>query len=285
MKNSNGIRAALQIITRVSELLNAGLKLKEQKTTLRRVLLELANEAPAEILEAVSIALRSPSNVIFADRVRSALEVANSALSLAEHLDSVHVEAVAVNETIDEIVSYAGENRPVQIDGDINWIFDAAIAVWNRRCSPVFTPAQPLVQTDADYTELVSIVEDLNKQTKIRLFCDVTGQSEQMAELMLARSDGFLLGATWTMLSTVASGLTNRVIWNPMMLLIGFVALNLPPAIARILSPSVHGCWQWGQTYFAPLAIGIFLPCWISHSNLKFSHSRVCFTWQWGQLQ
>lgn len=93
MKNSNGIRAALQIIARVSELLNAGLKLKEQKTTLRRVLLELTNEAPAEILEAVSIALRSPSNVIFADRVRSALEVANSALSLAEHLDSVHVEA------------------------------------------------------------------------------------------------------------------------------------------------------------------------------------------------
>ncbi|MCE9994380.1 hypothetical protein LZ633_20625 [Enterobacter asburiae] len=64
MKNSNGIRAALQIITRVSELVNAGLKLKDQKTTLRRVLLELANEAPAEILEAVHVALRSPSNVI-----------------------------------------------------------------------------------------------------------------------------------------------------------------------------------------------------------------------------
>lgn len=55
MKNPNGIRAALQIITRVSELLNAGLKLKEQKTTLRRVLLELANEVPAEILEAVHV--------------------------------------------------------------------------------------------------------------------------------------------------------------------------------------------------------------------------------------
>ncbi|MFU0885908.1 hypothetical protein ACM26S_07760 [Kluyvera sichuanensis] len=90
MKNSNGIRAALQIIARVSELLNAGLKLKDQKTTLRRVLLELANEAPAEILEAVSVALRFPSNVIFGQRVTFALEVASGALALAEHMDAEH---------------------------------------------------------------------------------------------------------------------------------------------------------------------------------------------------
>lgn len=196
MKSSNGIRASIQIITRVNELLNAGLKLKDQKTTLRCVLLELANEAPAEILEAVSVALRSSSNVIFGERVRSALAVANTALALAEHMDSVHVEALAINETVDEIVSYAGDTRPVQIDGDINWIFDAAVAVWNRRQSvpvtPVFTPAG---SDTPDYQALVSLVEESTHQMKIRLFCDVTSQSEQMAELMLARSDGFLLGA------------------------------------------------------------------------------------------
>lgn len=65
MKSSNGTSAAIQIINHLNELLNAGLKLKEHKTTLRRVSLELANEAPAEILEAVYVALRSPSNVIF----------------------------------------------------------------------------------------------------------------------------------------------------------------------------------------------------------------------------
>lgn len=49
------------------------------------------------------------------------------------------------------------------------------------------------VQTD--YDNLVKTVEESTHLMKIRLFCEVTGQSKEMAELMLTRADGFLLGA------------------------------------------------------------------------------------------
>ncbi|MNB71939.1 hypothetical protein D3C75_185170 [compost metagenome] len=114
----------------------------------------------------------------------------------------IHVEALAINEEIDNIVDYAGEDRPIQIDGEINWIFDAAVQVWNRRqrtpvSPPVFTPAESVsgVKSNPDYVALITLVEQSTHLMKVRLFCEVTGQSEQMAELMLSRSDGFLLGA------------------------------------------------------------------------------------------
>ncbi|GEM_PF-2988899 len=63
--------------------------------------------------------------------------------------------------------------------------------------TPVFTPVESVsgVKSNPDYSTLISLVEESTHQMKVRLFCEVTHQSEQMAELMLSRSDGFLLGA------------------------------------------------------------------------------------------
>lgn len=221
MKNSNGIRAAIEIISRVNELLNAGLKLKDQKTTLRRVLLELANEAPAEILEAVHVALRSPSNVIFCQRVSHALEVANSALALAEQMDD-HVEALEMNFRIDctahlncrhmdhvnamyvsmrneaEAINNSYDNsfaRGAKNWGAMDW-YSKGIELEKAHTEALaFNASLDPVHDESDYDNLVKTVEESTHLNKVRLFCEVTGQSKEMAELMLSRSDGFLLGA------------------------------------------------------------------------------------------
>lgn len=133
------------------------------------------------------------------DLVRCAEQLEAKAL-----VESAHVEALEINEEIDAIVSYAGNTSPVQIDGDINWIFDAAVCVWNRQrahVSPVTTPVFTLAEhgnttrVNSDYDNLVKTVEESTHLMKVRLFCEVTGQSNEMAELMLTRADGFLLGA------------------------------------------------------------------------------------------
>ncbi len=67
----------------------------------------------------------------------------------------------------------------------------------NDLVTPVFTLVEPVCTTPVnfEYVNLVKTVEDSTHLMKVRLFCEVTRQSEQMAELMLSRSDGFLLGA------------------------------------------------------------------------------------------
>ncbi len=133
------------------------------------------------------------------DLVRCAEQLEAKAL-----VESAHVEALEINEEIDAIVSYAGNTSPVQIDDDINWIFDAAVCVWNRQqahvspvTTPVFTLAEPgnTTRVNSDYDNLVKTVEESTYLMKVRLFCEVTGQSKEMAELMLTRADRFLLGA------------------------------------------------------------------------------------------
>lgn len=44
-----------------------------------------------------------------------------------------HAEALAINAEIDEIVNFAGEYAPIQENGDVNWVFEAAVAVWARK--------------------------------------------------------------------------------------------------------------------------------------------------------
>lgn len=57
-----------------------------------------------------------------------------SAMATAvQAFDAVHAEALTINEEIDAIVAYAGEAAPLQLNGDINWIFDTAVSVWQRR--------------------------------------------------------------------------------------------------------------------------------------------------------
>lgn len=41
-------------------------------------------------------------------------------------------EAQEINAEIDNIVSCAGARAPIQMDGDMNWIFNAAVNVWRR---------------------------------------------------------------------------------------------------------------------------------------------------------
>ncbi|OAT17097.1 hypothetical protein M977_04343 [Buttiauxella gaviniae ATCC 51604] len=45
------------------------------------------------------------------------------------------------------------------------------------------------------YADLMQTVEESSYLMKLRLFCDVTGQDPKVAELMLEKSGGFLLGA------------------------------------------------------------------------------------------
>ncbi|WP_337015272.1 hypothetical protein [Leclercia sp. AS011] len=133
-------------------------------------------------------------------------DVLKAATLYAQILD----EATAINNEIDSIVSYAGNTSPVQIDGDINWIFDAAVSVWHRHqgieivhtvetvvttTTTTITEIKPVIASTNDYDNLVKTVEESTHQNKVKLFCEVTGQSSEMAELMLSRSDGFLLGA------------------------------------------------------------------------------------------
>nr|DAZ70761.1 MAG TPA: hypothetical protein [Caudoviricetes sp.] len=42
-------------------------------------------------------------------------------------------EANSMNEEIDAIVEFSADRAPVQMDGDMNWVFEAAVAVWNAR--------------------------------------------------------------------------------------------------------------------------------------------------------
>jgi len=159
----------------------------------------------AEQLEAKAAeALVEVPAVSAAEAMQIAFFGANDYVARRNLVEQAHVEALEINEGIDAIVSYAGNTSPVQIDGDINWIFDAAVCVWNRQrthvspvTTPVFTLIEPVCTTPVnfEYDNLVKTVEDSTHLMKVRLFCEVTQQSEQMAELMLSRSDGFLLGA------------------------------------------------------------------------------------------
>lgn len=52
---------------------------------------------------------------------------------MAKLVEESHAEALAINEEIDAIVEFSADRAPVQMDGDMNWVFEAAIAVWNAR--------------------------------------------------------------------------------------------------------------------------------------------------------
>lgn len=53
----------------------------------------------------------------------------------------------------------------------------------------------PKEQFHSQYADLLQTVEESSYLMKLRLFCDVTGQEPKVAELMLEKSGGFLLGA------------------------------------------------------------------------------------------
>lgn len=108
MENSNSIKSALKIITRVNELVNSGIMLKELKSDLRVVFFELANEVPATILVAVDRALHARSLVDFKQRVVWAIEAAESVLRVAEQFDAVHEAALAENARFDWLASRFG---------------------------------------------------------------------------------------------------------------------------------------------------------------------------------
>ena len=101
MSNSNGIKAALNVMKRVRELKDSGLKLKEHKSELRNILCELANEVPSEVLVAVSRAVKSVSNEVFFSRLTGAIVDAEWALKVAEQMDEKHAEALEMNEAHD----------------------------------------------------------------------------------------------------------------------------------------------------------------------------------------
>lgn len=52
---------------------------------------------------------------------------------IAAIVEADHAEALAINEEIDAIVEFSADRAPVQMDGDMNWVFEAAVAVWNAR--------------------------------------------------------------------------------------------------------------------------------------------------------
>ena len=67
----------------------------------------------------------------------AAVEVAEEAAHVetvmaeeAEAIEAAHTEALAIDEEINAIVEYAGDRAPLQMDGDVNWIFDTAVSVW-----------------------------------------------------------------------------------------------------------------------------------------------------------
>lgn len=101
MANSNAIRTALKIMNRVLELRYAGLKLKESKSDLRVILIELRNELPAEILFNVEQVLRRRSGRDFFNQLSTVIYCAEAALRVAEQMDGYHAEALEINALID----------------------------------------------------------------------------------------------------------------------------------------------------------------------------------------
>lgn len=107
MANSNAIRSALKIMNRVYELRAAGLKLKESKSDLRVVLLELRNELPAEILFNVEKVLSRRSGRDFFSHLSTVIYCAEAALRVAEQMDGYHAEALRMNDAIDNDRGYS----------------------------------------------------------------------------------------------------------------------------------------------------------------------------------
>lgn len=105
--NSNAIRSALKIMTRVYELRAAGLKLKESKSDLRVILCELSNELPADILFNVEKVLKRRSGRDFFNHLSTVIYCAEAALRVSEQMDAYHAEALRMNDAIDNDAGYA----------------------------------------------------------------------------------------------------------------------------------------------------------------------------------
>lgn len=105
MGNSNVIRKALVIMNRVYELRTAGLKLKENKESLRAILIDLRDGMPAQVLVNVESVIKRRSGRDFFNCLNTAIYCTEACLRVAEQMDGYHAEALAINDFIDNVAN------------------------------------------------------------------------------------------------------------------------------------------------------------------------------------
>ncbi|HDS4345642.1 TPA: DUF5417 domain-containing protein [Enterobacter hormaechei subsp. steigerwaltii] len=100
-----------------------------------RAVVGQAEEDLAIIVEAAHL----EALVMDVERTLNAVDEARAEIDArrVQDVEAAHAEALTIDAEIDAIVSYAGEAAPVQLDGDMNWIFNAAVSVWERNAAAV----------------------------------------------------------------------------------------------------------------------------------------------------
>ncbi|HHA1396905.1 TPA: DUF5417 domain-containing protein [Enterobacter hormaechei subsp. xiangfangensis] len=76
-------------------------------------------------------------------------------------LEAYHEIALENNAEIDNIAEFAGDDMPVQENGDVNWIFDAAVVVWmNRRHAEALLENESRSTSNTDISAPLRIISD-----------------------------------------------------------------------------------------------------------------------------